>query len=42
MIKRIALDYAARKRPGTCVCVCTASGKILFIAKLWRGKEDVA
>lgn len=42
MIKRIVHSYAARKRPGTCVCVCSARGKILFIAKLWPGEEVVA
>ena len=42
MIKRIVHSYAARKRPGICVCVCSARGKILFIVKSWPGKEDVA
>lgn len=41
MIKRVVHSYTARKRPGTCVCVCTARGKILFIAKLCPREVDV-
>lgn len=42
MIKRIVHSYTSRKRPGTCVCVCTVHGKILFIVKSWPGKEDAS
>ncbi len=41
MIKRIVHSYTARKRPGICVCVCSARGMILFIAMQPR-KEDAS
>ena len=29
-ITKVLLNYYSRKRPGTCMCVCSARGKILY------------
>lgn len=31
-ITKVLLNYYSRKRPGICMCVCSARGKILYYA----------